>query len=212
MKALTLAEIDQLGELLASVPEPCEPMEPDFLDGFLSAIALMENPPASSDWLPLTVDLSESGSEVAAKALREGPLRGLILTRGAELEACMLAQKPIDPVIFEDDEFDDPLEALSPFSDGFMLACVKWTELLENKNPGVQAALVGILRYATRDEDDQDEELVEEVRFANLDEALEDLLACLQEVADVTREHDIRKASVAPPKSSKGSKRPPRRR
>ena len=39
---LSLDEIETLGELLASTPEPAVPMEPDMLDGYLTAIALMK--------------------------------------------------------------------------------------------------------------------------------------------------------------------------
>ena len=38
---LTLEQIDQLGELLAGIPEPFVPMEADMLDGYLTAIALL---------------------------------------------------------------------------------------------------------------------------------------------------------------------------
>ena len=44
-RALTLEDIDRLGELLASIPEPFVPMEPDMLDGYLTAIALLRHPP-----------------------------------------------------------------------------------------------------------------------------------------------------------------------
>ena len=44
---LSLDEIETLGELLASTPEPAVPMEPDMLDGYLTAIALMTKPPSA---------------------------------------------------------------------------------------------------------------------------------------------------------------------
>ena len=43
----------------------------------------------------------------------------------------------------------------------------------------------------------------EEVRFANLDEALEDVEACVQEIAEVTRKDDIKKAPAKKPAFSK---------
>ena len=43
----------------------------------------------------------------------------------------------------------------------------------------------------------------EEVRFANLDEALEDVEACVQEIAEVTRKDDIKKAPAKKPAFAK---------
>ena len=37
-KPLTDDEFVEIGELLASIPEPFEPMEPDRMDGFLTAL------------------------------------------------------------------------------------------------------------------------------------------------------------------------------
>ena len=76
------------------------------------------------------------------------------------------------------------LSALSAFSDGFAFACSMWPELLKNEDKAVQAALVGVLRYETRNEEEQTEDedavidsIEEEVPFMNLDEALADLEA-----------------------------------
>lgn len=70
----------------------------------------------------------------------------------------------------------------------------------------MQAALVGIMRYSSKDnaEDESAEEnetetilrdIETDVAFANLDEALADLQACVQEIAEVTRKSEIRPQS-----------------
>ena len=79
---------------------------------------------------------------------------------------------------------------------------------MKSQNKAVQAALVGILRHESPDEDGEEEETeavdaAEEVRFANLDEALEDVEACVQEIAEVTRKDDIKKAPAKKPAFSK---------
>ncbi len=188
---LSLTEIETLGELLASVPEPYLPMEPDMLDGFLTAIALMKKPPASSDWFNLILDI-EAHRIVLEKIPRGSLLRDLIFRRGAELEASILARKPIDPIIFDDEESDDFLAPLRPFSNGVLLACCQWPELTKNPNDSVKAALVGLLRYADlAKDDDATTELInsidEGIVFASLDEALSDIQACVGEIAEVTR-------------------------
>ena len=58
MKPLTLTEIDRLGELLASVPDPFVPMEADQLDGFLTALCLLKVPPSIDDWFIYVLDAS----------------------------------------------------------------------------------------------------------------------------------------------------------
>lgn len=245
-RALTLEDIDRLGELLARLPEPFVPMEPDMLDGYLTAIALLKNPPQIEQWIGLVYDLEGRSRARLPKESEQAELRSLILARGAEIEEQIISQKPIDPIIFEDDEegdeADDPFAALRPFADGFALACENWPELMKSTSKAVQAALVGVLRYESEEksadaekdekaesdaskkmtgdadetaavvdngaetaaesdaegaEDDMLESIEEDVAFANLDEALADLTACVQEIAEVTRGADIERAALA---------------
>ena len=242
-RALTLEDIDRLGELLARLPEPFVPMEPDMLDGYLTAIALLKNPPQIEQWIGLVYDLEGRSRARLPKESEQAELRSLILARGAEIEEQIISQKPIDPIIFEDDdegdEADDPFAALRPFADGFALACENWPELMKSTSKAVQAALVGVLRYESEEksadaekdesespkkmrddadttadvvdngaetaaesdaegaEDDVLESIEEDVAFANLDEALADLTACVQEIAEVTRGADIERAALS---------------
>ena len=245
-RALTLEDIDRLGELLARLPEPFVPMEPDTLDGYLTAIALLKNPPQIEQWIGLVYDLEGRSRARLPKESEQAELRSLILARGAEIEEQIISQKPIDPIIFEDDdegdEADDPFASLRPFADGFALACENWPELMKSTSKAVQAALVGVLRYESEEksadaekdekaesdtskkmtgdadetaavvdngaetatesdaegaEDDVLESIEEDVAFANLDEALADLTACVQEIAEVTRGADIERAALA---------------
>ena len=234
-RALTLEDIDRLGELLARLPEPFVPMEPDMLDGYLTAIALLKNPPQIEQWIGLVYDLEGRSRARLPKESEQAELRSLILARGAEIEE--------HPIIFEDDdegdEADDPFAALRPFADGFALACENWPELMKSTSKAVQAALVGVLRYESEEksadaekdesespkkmrddadttadvvdngaetaaesdaegaEDDVLESIEEDVAFANLDEALADLTACVQEIAEVTRGADIERAALS---------------
>lgn len=188
---LHLDEIETLGELLASIPEPFIPMEPDMLDGFLTAIALMKKPPETSEWFRFILDI-EGRAVPLEKIARANLLRELIFRRGAELENTILASKPIDPIIFDDEESEDFLAPLRPFSNGVLLACCQWPELTKNPNDSVKAALVGLLRYADLAKDDEAtlallDSIDEGIVFANLDEALADVEACVGEIADVTR-------------------------
>lgn len=217
-RALTLEDIDRLGELLASIPEPFVPMEPDMLDGYLTAIALLRHPPRIEDWIGLVFDIEGRTRASLASEEMQHELRKLVLERGAEIEQLILTQKPIDPIIFEDEPEnpDDPFDALHPFADGFALACSNWPELMKNTSKAVQAALVGVLRYESPDENTPDDEqevaasIEEDMAFADLDEALADLTACVQEIAEVTRAEDIERMQSTTKKAA--ARKPPRRR
>lgn len=217
-RALTLEDIDRLGELLASIPEPFVPMEPDMLDGYLTAIALLRHPPRIEDWIGLVFDIEGRTRASLASEEMQHELRKLVLARGAEIEQLILTQKPIDPIIFEDEPEnpDDPFDALHPFADGFALACSNWSELMKNTSKAVQAALVGVLRYESPDENTPDDEqevaasIEEDMAFADLDEALADLTACVQEIAEVTRAEDIERMQSTTKKAA--ARKPPRRR
>lgn len=191
-KALTLEEINQLSEWLAQIEDPCVPMEADMLDGFLTAICLMRRPPEIDDWIRYVIDFVHEKAPLSPADGISRNLRSLILKRGTELEQCILDQKPIDPILFEEEDENEGIFPLTPFADGFSLACTIWPELIQNSNKAVQGALVGILRYASNDAQDKEfqdlmHRLDEDVRFANLDESLADLCACVQEIAQVTR-------------------------
>ena len=217
MKPLTLTEIERLGELLAAVPDPVVPMEADQLDGFLTALCLLKVPPAIDDWFVYVLDASGNRRAKLGDPADQAELRRLVLARGAEIESRILHEKPVDPIIYDEDvDEDDPageMAALAPFADGFAFACSLWPELMKSQDKAVQAALVGILRHESSDDEEDDEQesseenAASEVRFASLDEALEDVEACVQEIAEVTRKGDIKKAPSKKPGFAKKARR-----
>ena len=125
--SLSLEEIEQLGELLARIPEAFTPMEPDKLDGFLTALTLMKNPPAQPDWMNYVFDI-DGNPRARLSQHEQAQLQKLILRRGREIEETVLSEKPIDPILYDTDELTgEPLEgeeslaALSPFADGIII-------------------------------------------------------------------------------------------
>ena len=217
MKPLTLTEIERLGELIAAVPDPFVPMEADQLDGFLTALCLLKVPPAIDDWFVYVLDASGNRRAKLGDPADQAELRRLVLARGAEIESRILHEKPVDPIIYDEDvDEDDPdgeMAALAPFADGFAFACSLWPELMKSQDKAVQAALVGILRHESSDDEEDDEQesseenAASEVRFASLDEALEDVEACVQEIAEVTRKEDIKKTPAKKQKKKKKARR-----
>ena len=63
--SLTEHDFIDLGELLASIPEEFEPMEADYLDGFLTALVCLPTTPAPSAWMPWVFD--REGRDDAAR-------------------------------------------------------------------------------------------------------------------------------------------------
>lgn len=216
-KNFTIEDIDRLGELLAAMPEAFMPMEADMLDGYLTAIALLKTPPKTEEWLPYVFDMDGNTRAKLPNAQLQAELRKLIFARGEEIERQILSEKAIDPIIYDDEDEENESEgdfsALAPFSDGFAFACANWPELLNSQDKAVQAALVGILRYESKsDEEPADEEAVieeieEEMAFADIDEALADLAACVQEIAEVTRQKDIAQAKSQAQRVKRGPRR-----
>lgn len=208
-------DFERLDELLSQVPEKYCSMSPDILDGFLTAIALMKSPPHITDWLPFVCDMENGDPQVLMSMKRTGAqLRNMVLERGKAIEDAILHQTPISPVIYVEEDFDDELEQdnqieeldryepIRPFSLGFSMACSLWPELLHYNDKSIKAALVGILRYEPNDQEDSEkleqelsDAVEEEVPFANYQEALEDIEACIGEIAVITRGQEINEIS-----------------
>jgi len=208
---LTVAELVELDEALAALPEPAEPMDAATLDGFVVALLLMPAPPAPAQWLPFVFDAQGRSLQSATSAR----LPELVMRRHAQLAGLIEAGRPIDPVIFEpEDEAGRPLgglealAALEPFALGFLDAAQRWPGLLESDDEDVAAALIGVLRHLPEDSlgdlAEARAELDAEAPLATLDEALGDLIASVTEAALATR--GIQPASAARGKGAGGRK------
>ena len=213
LPSLTVAELVELDEALAALPEPAEPMDAATLDGFLVALLLMPAPPSSAQWLPFVFDAQGRAPATAASSR----LSELVMRRHAQLGGLIEAGLPIDPVIFEpEDEAGRPLgglealAALEPFALGFLDAAQRWPGLLESDDEAVAAALIGILRHLPEDSlgdlAEARAELDAEAPFTTLDEALGDLVASVTEAAIAAR--GIAPATQQAPKSEARPGRP----
>jgi len=203
---LTDAEITELDELLAAIPEDREPLDVVMLDGFLAGVLLQPEAVPPSAWLPLVFDAQGRETAVAGDAAQAQRLVGLLMRRHDELAACIAAREPFDPILFELEDEDgralagkDAIPALGTWAVGFMSALTAFPALLDEFGAQEEAAsaLIGILRHLPVDPEDAAAngglfargraELDEEVPLADLDEAIVELVACVMGVADVTR-------------------------
>jgi uncharacterized protein len=214
---LASAEIAELDELLAAVPEDRDPLDVAMLDGFLTGILLQPDVVLPSAWLPRVLDAEGRDVTFAGDRSTMERLVGLVMRRYNELAAHIAAREPFDPIVFEleDEERQalagkDAIVALEPWVAGFMNALGTFPGLLDRLDSSAAGgdALTGILRHLPVDPEDTSEEALqfardkaameEEVPLADLDHAIDELVACVMDIADVTRPR--RPAARATPK------------
>lgn len=197
-RPLTDDEYVELGELLASMPEPYESMEADRMDGFLTAVACLPEAVAPSEWMPYVFDEEGRAEAVLPEEADQHRLEDLIYRRMRMIERTLAACEPVDPIIYDvEDERGRPLggweaiAALEPFAAGFLEAMNRWEGLRETGDELVDSALLGVLRHLPEDLLGDLQPVKEELDFEspleNLKEALADLAESVAEIASVTR-------------------------
>jgi uncharacterized protein len=203
---LSNAELAELDELLASVPEDRDPLDVTMLDGFLAGVLLQPDTVLPSAWLPLVFDAEGREVTFAGDHATIERIVGLVMRRFNELAAHIAAREPFDPIVFEleDDERNvlagkDAIGALEPWVAGFMNALSAFPALLDRLDSSEAGgdALTGILRHLPVDPDDTSDEALlfardkaameQEVPLADLDHAIDELVACVMDIADVAR-------------------------
>lgn len=191
-------EFVEIGELLASIPEPFEPMEPDHMDGFLTALLLLPDEPSPMAWMPFVFDSEGRSGAVLPKATDQDRLEELVYRRYRSIDRTICQRKPIDPILYEiEDDRGHPVRgwegiaAVEPFAMGFWEAADRWPGLLQHEDPLVSSALLGILRHLpdelAGDLLDVKRDLELESPLENLDQAVEDIAVSVAEIASVTR-------------------------
>ena len=211
---LSDAEFRELDELLAALPEPLMPMDVVMLDGYLCGVIVQPVLVAPEQWLPPVFDI-ESRALPDAAAGRDR-LVALISRRHAALNRALLEDGWFDPLILEDDDEaaaddavsdePDPLVGMHPVSRplmpwvvGFQTACVAYPALLESEDEAVMAALARLFRHLPADSEDEREvvaTLDREMPLASLDEAIEELVASVADLADLTHDERYRVETV----------------
>jgi uncharacterized protein len=214
---LTNAEVSELDELLMSAPEDRDPLDVAMLDGFLAGVLLQPEPIPTAEWLPLVFDAQGRATPLPGAPATIDRATALIIRRHSELAAYIAAREPFEPVIFElEDDNGKTLTgkpavaALEPWAAGFANALDAFPDLFDQLEGDAQGAgaLIGILRHLPDEADDASDEaqriarnkadIERDVPLANLDEAIDDLVASVLEVADITRPR--RPAARAAPK------------
>jgi len=215
---LSDAECAELDELLAQTPRPFEPMGVVMLDGFLCGVLVQPVPIEPDAWLPYVFDARGRllASEVAG-AWHERAV-ALTLRRYQALNRSLLEDGAFDPLIADLDEDEDdatgagaeaeaagatapPPDALAgipaaslPLVEwvaGFHFAAGLFPALEELDDDAVNLALARIYRHLPPESDEQRElqaALDADLPLASADDAIDDLIAAVADVADFTRE------------------------
>jgi uncharacterized protein len=210
---LSDAELGELDDLLAAMPEPAMPMDVVMLDGYLCGVIVQPVLVPAEEWLALVPDIERRA--FAQEAVGADRIRALALRHHAALNRALLEDGWFDPLIVDDDEEEDgdetpgeadPFAALNPVSRplapwvaGFQFACVTFPALLESEDEAVMTTLARIFRHVPAESDEEREiaaTLDREAPLATLDEAIEDLVSCVADLADLTHDERYRVRTV----------------
>jgi uncharacterized protein len=205
-KPLSDGEIGELDGILAAIPDERVPLDVVMLDGFLTGVLLQPEVVAPSEWLPLVFDADGGDISLPGDGAQASRAIELIMRRYNELAACIVAREFFDPIVFEvDDERGEPLAgkdgmaALAPWAAGFATALNAFASLeaLAATDEELAATMIGILRHLPIDPDAavdireefarEQQEIDREMPLAGLDDALDELVACVLEIAEITR-------------------------
>lgn len=211
---LTDAEISELDDLLAMVPEPFESLDVAAVDGYLCGVLAQPTAIDAETWLPGLFDWNWGEAGVAPltpsaagwhEAKHERAL-ALIRRRYESLNRAIFEDRWFDPVVMvAEDEQGRPLEgqaameaSIGPWVMGFEHAQNLFPQLAELPIQEVQDLMACLWRHLPAKSDEEvayAKALDDEHPLKNLDEAIEDLVANVVELIDLGRRELV---AVAP--------------
>jgi uncharacterized protein len=200
---LTDADLDTLAGLLASTPEPLEPMTVAVLDGYLCGVIVQPVLLRPEQWLPQVFDLDgEPLPQDADPAWRER-VTALIVRHHAALNRAIVEDGWFDPVVVDFDE-DHPIavseyeplaalppvsQALAPWVVGFRLAQDAFGQLRGLGEPEIDAALARLERHLPPPPGEASAAPFDPARpLEGLDAAIDELVATVVELSDLTQD------------------------
>jgi len=199
------AEFAELDELLVRTPEPFEPLDVVMLDGYLCGVIVQPVLLEAATWLLHVFDFEGRPLPDDVDAAWRERTVALIGRRHAALNRALAEDGWFDPLVLEPDEedeaaeepdADDPEAALTPVSRalmpwvaGFQHAAACFPDLEELDDEAVMTALARLYRHLPAETDDE-RELVEtldrEQPLATLDEAIDDVVAAVADLYELT--------------------------
>ncbi len=221
---LTDAEFAELDELLAATPEPLQPLDASMLDGYLCGVIVQPRLIEADEWLPNIFDYDGGLLPDTVDAAWLDKLTQLVERRHAALNRSLVEDGWFDPVILdvdEEQEAPEPLpedaseeeraarasydalgpisRALMPWVAGFQHAALCFPELADLPNEDVSAAMARLYRHLPAETDEEKEvvaTLNREHPLKDLDEAIEELVATVADLADLTEAERYRVETI----------------
>ena len=199
-------EIEELDEALAALRDERDPLDVVMLDGFLVGVLLQPDPVPPSEWLPLVFDASEGEPLVPGGGKDVERVIELVMRRYNTLASHIAAREPFDLIVVDVDDDEalpgasrHPFLTLWSWAAGFMEALDAFPALIDRfgDDDDVDVALLNITRHLHPDPDDDSDaarqmeldrdEIDRELPLDDLDDAIEQLVLGVLEIADVTR-------------------------
>lgn len=213
---LTDAEFAELDDLLAATPEPLQPLDAVMLDGFVCGVIVQPVLIELDTWLPHVFDLEGGRLPEDADIVWRDRTRVLIERRHAALNRALAEDGWFDPLVLEFDEEQapspvadgqpDPLagltrvsQALMPWVAGFQHAALCFPDLLELPDDAVMSALARLYRHLPAETEEEKEivaTLDREYPLPALDEAIEELVATVADLYDLTTDQRYKVETV----------------
>ncbi|HET6600106.1 MAG TPA: YecA family protein [Burkholderiaceae bacterium] len=223
---LTEAELDELQDLLDTVPAPLEPLDVSMLDGYLCGVLVQPRPIEAKRWWAHVTDADGRALPPGFDAAR---LHELALRRHAELNAAIASRRWFDPWVFEldddpqaddsdsrgdeaDEDMPPAIDAVYPWVAGFATALELFPALMRLDASALTEPLALLYRHLAPDDLEDADELLAEIETleppVDLEEAVEGLVRATLLLADVGR------PLAAPSPNASGRRHPgaPRRR
>ena len=194
------AEFAELDELLASVPEPLQPLDAVMLDGFLCGIVVQPMLLDASAWLPYVFDAGGHRWGEAEPSPERARAEALVLRRHAALNRSIAEFGGFHPFILEpaadggeDDatpaRLDPITAAVQPWVAGLASAVELFPGLADMPDAAVTTTLARLYRFLPA-EGEQERgvlEVVERERpLRSLDDAIDEIVMCVGELYDLT--------------------------
>jgi len=213
---LTDAEFAELDELLASTPDPLNPLDASMLDGYLCGVLVQPRLIDIEEWLPPIFDYDGGLLPESVDPSWLGRIRELVARRHGALNRQMVEDGWFDPVVLDlDEESREPetpaadetpeaaaaresYEALGPISRtlmpwvaGFQHAALCFPELSELPDDAVHAAMARLYRHLPAETAEEKEivaTLNREHPLKDIDDAIEELVLSVADISDLTEE------------------------
>ena len=208
---LSEAEFDELDGLLASVPEPLEPLDAVMLDGFLCGVLVQPRLIPSDEWLPFVFDAGGHRWGEAEPSAELQRARALILRRHAALNRSLAEFGGFEPFVLEPlpsaegevaaDGASPPFEAdapsgsgnpvrdmLAPWVSGFEQALQLLPGLADLSDSEIDATAARVLQFLPADDDaaTASSDAPAAAPIPSLDAALGALVAAVADLYDIT--------------------------